>query len=466
MRISMSSFSDPARWAEQQWGTATLGDARRNGRAVQLGAALAACPEASLPRQTDSWGGLKSAYRLLNEPDVTHAALSEPHWQTTRQQARQSDTVLFVQDTSELDFTAHRQTTGLGWIGNTGGRGFFLHSCLAMCPAAAPEILGLAAQQVWTRHDIKKGTETRAARSKRRKESEVWAEVVEAIGPAPAAPGHCWVSVSDRASDIFSLVRRARAQNWHCLWRVGQNRVVLTGSGRKAKLLLDWARRLPAQTETAIDLRGRAEQPRRTVRLQVAWSEVTLCPPCNGPERQQAPVSGWCVRCWEAGKRKDALEWILFTTVPVTDAASAWERIEWYRLRWVVEEYHKALKTGCAMEQRQLQSAQGLLALLGFLALVAVRLLQLRAVARIAPDTPAKQVVEPELVDAIVRLRGGLVDQMTANQFWRAVAGLGGFLGRKGDGDPGWQTLWRGWQRLQDLCWGLQEVPVPGKKYG
>jgi uncharacterized membrane protein YgdD (TMEM256/DUF423 family) len=462
--VILRSFSDPAGWAEQQWSTAALGDARRTRRAVQLGAALAACPEANLPQQTGSWGGLKSAYRLLHEPDVTHAALSEPHWQATRQQAEQAGTVLFVQDTSELDFTAHRHTKDLGWIGNTGGRGFLLHSCLAVRPTAVPEILGLAAQRVWTRHEVKKGTETRAARSKRRKESDVWAEVVEAIGPA--APEQCWVSVSDRASDVFSFVRRARAQGWHCLWRVGQNRVVLAGSGRKTKLLLDWARRLPAQTETAIDLRGRAEQLPRTVRLQVAWNEVTLCPPCNGQERQQAPVSGWCVRCWETSKRKHALEWILFTTVPVTDAASALERIEWYRLRWVVEEYHKALKTGCAMEQRQLQRAQGLLALLGLLAIVAVRLLQLRTVARSAPDTPASQVVEPELLETVVRLRGRSSSPMTADQFWRAVAGLGGFLGRKGDGNPGWQTLWRGWQRLQDLCWGVQAAPVPSDKCG
>src|SRR3954470_2668246 len=460
----VNSFSDPARWAEQQWSRAVLGDVRRTRRAVQLGAALASRPQASLPQQAGSWDQLKAAYRLLQEPDVTHAALSEPHWQATRQQAAHADIVLFVQDTSDLDFTAHRQTKGLGWIGNTGGRGFLLHSCLAVRPTAMPEILGLAAQRVWTRHEVRKGTETRAAKAKRPKESDVWAEIVETIGPA--APDQCWVSVSDRASDIFSFVRRARAQGWHCLWRVGQNRVIWAGSGRKTKLLLDWARRLPAQTETTIDLRGRAEQPPRTVRLQVAGSEVTLCPPGNGQERQQAPVSGWCVRCWEASKRKNALEWILFTTVAITDAASAWECIEWYRLRWVVEEYHKALKTGCAMEQRQLRSAPGLLALLGLLAIVAVRLLQLRTVARSVPDTPANQVVEPELVETVVRLRGGSADRMTADQFWRAVAGLGGFLGRRGDGNPGWQTLWRGWQRLQDLCWGVQAASIPSDKCG
>jgi hypothetical protein len=111
-------------------------------------------------------------------------------------------------------------------------------------------------------------------------------------------------------------------------------------------------------------------------------------------------------------------------------------------------------------------SAPGRLALLGFLAIVAVRLLQLRTIARTAPDTPARPVVEPEFVEAIRRLRGGSAATMTVDQFWRRVAGLGGFLGRRGDGDPGWQTLWRGWQRLQDLCWGMHQTPGPGKKCG
>jgi hypothetical protein len=396
---------------------------------------------------------------------VTHQVLSEPHWWATRQQAAQAGTVLFVQDGSELDFTAHPQTTDLGWIGNTGGRGFLLHSCLALRPAAVPEILGLAAQRVWTRQEIKKGTETRAMRARRPKESDIWAEMVESMGAAPVAPERCWVSVSDRASDVFSFVRRARAQHWHCVLRVSQNRVVLTPCGKETKLL-DWARRLPAQAETTWELRGRAGQPGRTIRLHVAWSALRLCPPRNGPERRQAPLAGWCVRCWEAGKRKDAVEWVLFTTVPVADAAAARERVEWYRLRWMVEEYHKALKTGCAIEQCQLRSAQGLQALLGFLALVAVRLLQLRSIARTAPETPARQVVKPEWVETISRLRGESAATMTVDQFWRRVAGLGGFLGRSGDGDPGWQTLWRGWQRLQDLCWGLHQMPGPGKKCG
>ena len=318
---------------------------------------------------------------------------------------------------------------------------------------------------MWTRHEIQKGTETRAERARRPKESDAWAEIVERVGAAPLAPDPCWVSVSGRGSDVFSLVRRARTQHWHGVWRVSQNRAVLSPSGQETKRL-DGARRLPAQAETTWELRGREGQPGRTIRLQVAWSAVRLCPPRHGPERRQAPISGWCVRGWEASSREDAWEWVLFTTVPVTGAAAARERIEWYRMRWLVEEYHQALKTGGAIEQRPLHSAPGRLALLGFLAIVAVRLLQLRTIARTAPDTPARPVVEPEWVEAIRRLRGGSAATMTVDQFWRRVAGVGGFLGRRGEGDPGWQTLWRGWQRLQDLCWGMHRTSGPGKKCG
>src|SRR3982751_1574459 len=186
----MSSFSDPLRWAEQQCSTTALGDARRTRRAVPLGAALASRPDDSLPAQTGSGGAVKAAYRLLQEPDVTHTALSEPPGQATRPPARQPGTVLFVQDTSERDFTAHRPPQDWGWIGNTGGRGFLLHRGLAVRPTAVPEILGWAAPPVWTRHEVKKGSETRATRAQRRKESEVWAEIVETIGPA--APDPCW----------------------------------------------------------------------------------------------------------------------------------------------------------------------------------------------------------------------------------------------------------------------------------
>jgi hypothetical protein len=455
--MNIDEFKNLEQWAVQQWGQAQLGDARRTQRAIAMGQALAANPDASLPEQIASWSDLKAAYRLLGEADVSHAALSQPHWEKTCQQAKTTGAgvVLFVQDTSELDYTRHTKTQNLGHIGDGKGKGLMLHSCLAVVPMPDKvEILGLAAQRVWRRMEVKRGTETRTERAYRRSESDVWAEVVEAIGRAPTPETQAlWVSVGDRGSDIFSYLRRARVRNWHCLFRVCQDRVIWNAKGEKGRLM-QVARAMPAMAEKTMVLRGRDGEPKQSVVLQVAWSRVQIVPPVRGTERHQVPQPGWCIRVWQATNSPDALEWILFTTVPISDTHCALAQVDWYATRWVIEEYHKCLKTGCAVERRQLTTAEGLERLLGFLAIVAVRLLQLRTLARSNPAWPAQSYVPQGWLTVLAAKLTLPRPPSTLGEFWCALARLGGFIGRKNDGKPGWQTLWRGWVRLQDLCWG------------
>lgn len=454
----IKDLEDNAKWAEQQWSQAQLGDKRRNKRAVLLGQALAARPDASLPAQTRSWAELKAAYRLLNEPDVTHCELTRPHFEMTTSlaEAPNQGVILFIQDTSELDYTDHPSTQGLGLINSGQGRGFMFHSCLVVRPQEEnPEVLGLAQQHVWTRPKINKGSETRSERNKRRTEYDVWAEVVEAIGEAPSdESGTVWVSVGDRGSDVFSYWTRARRLGWHCLSRVVQNRVIRTPEGEEAKLM-QWSRQLERKAGKKITLRGRDGKPKREAELNVAWSEVWICAPKNRKLRKKEPIRGWVIRCWEESESEDAIEWVLLSTVEITEAEEALEQVRWYACRWMIEEYHKCLKTGCGIEKRQLESAQGLKALLGLLAIVAVRLLQLRTISRKEPNRRAREVI-PEIMVSVVARKIEMKREMTVGEFWRGVARLGGFIGRKSDGDAGWQTLWRGWQRLQDLCWGAE----------
>jgi len=148
------------------------------------------------------------------------------------------------------------------------------------------------------------------------------------------------------------------------------------------------------------------------------------------------------VRVWN-----DDTEWVLLTTLPVHAAEDAARCAERYALRWLVEEFHKALKTGCALEKRQLRTAGSFLPLCGLLSLVAVRLLQIRTQARLTPEAPA--AVDPALITLLARRRGKPPEQFATNRdFHRGVAMLGGFLGRKSDGEPGWQSLWTGWREL------------------
>ncbi|WP_448287896.1 IS4 family transposase [Phormidesmis priestleyi] len=435
-----------------------LGDSRRNERAVALGAAIAANPGGSLPEQMQGWNELRAAYRLLNEADVSHAKLSLPHRVKTREriERHESQVVLFIQDTSELSYSRDKPRQGLGIIGKGTSSGLLVHSCLGVIARPGnPEIIGLAAQHVWARSATPQHQGSGSKRQAPQSEGDKWAESIEAVGTAPAAGRQVWVSVGDRESDVFSYLRRCEQTQWHSLVRVSQNRVVTTAQ-RTRSHLKTYARSLEVQSQKSLSLRGREGEPKRTVMLNLAWAAVTIHPPQGGPERQAAPVSAWCIRCWEAGV--DGLEWILLTTVDPALHAPA-EQVEWYACRWLIEEYHKCLKTGCRVEQRQLETASGLMRLLGFLTIVAVRLLQLRTLSRLAPDTPASQVIPDVLLQILVRRLRLFSTQMSLAQFWHAVARLGGFIGRKSDGQPGWQTLWRGWLRLQDLAWGGAGLP-------
>jgi hypothetical protein len=437
-------------WAKGQWGGVELGDARRTARAVKVGAKLAALPSGSLPQQQGNWGDVKAAYRLLNEGDVTYEALSGEHWQKTREQAiTSSEVTLFIQDGSELNYSNHPATTGLGYIGNGGNQGFMLHSCLSV-NAKSEDVLGLADQRVWIRQHLHRDRKARDE-TITRSEGAVWAETLETLGVVPESKRGHWVSVGDRNSDIFSYLSGAKALSWECLVRVNKDRHVVL-AGEKTKLLKG-IRSLEGQATTTLAKRGREGQPQRIITLNVAWSAITLLPPVREPESD--PIEGYCLRVWETKPGKEAIEWLLFTTLPVTSLTQALEIVRWYSLRWIIEEYHKALKTGCAMEQRQLTSAHGLKNLLAFLAIVAVRLLQLRCLARSQPADLATEHVDPTML-LLVAARFNLnAATMTLKTFWHSVARFGGFLARKHDRDPGWQTLWKGYLRLQDMAWAI-----------
>ena len=152
----------------------------------------------------------------------------------------------------------------------------------------------------------------------------------------------------------------------------------------------------------------------------------------------------------------EPIEWVILTDEPVTDLAAALTVAFWYSCRWLIEEYHKCLKSGCRVESRQLEEAGRLKALLGVLAVLAVRLLQLKHQAKVNPDAPALSVIPPRYVRTLGAHLKQSPGQMTTRQFWRETARMGGFLGRKGDGDPGWLTLWRGWQELELLTTGFE----------
>jgi hypothetical protein len=297
--------------------------------------------------------------------------------------------------------------------------------------------------------------EQRHQRLKREeRETDVWIRQVHAIGTP--APGSVWVHVGDRGADMFPFFQACRATQTHFLVRAAQNRRVQQ-SEEEITYSLMRARAFPSQASRPFEVPARHGHQARSTQLQLAFGQMTLLPPRNEPRASKEPLTVWVIRVWEeqTPEGEEPLEWIGFPSVPTTTLEQAWERVDWYRHRWLVEDYHQCLKSGCRIEERQLQTVDGLIRLLGLLSPLAVRLLQIRGCARSEPGRPANAVIEPLMLAVVAQRAGQSPLTMTVGSFWTEVARLGGYLARSHDGPPGWRTIWKGWLSLQTFLDGV-----------
>ena len=442
--------SDNREWARRVFGAVHVPDARLRRRIVRVAAHMASVPGATLPQQMGGHAALTAVYRLLNNARVSREALSAPHWQETRLLAGAESVVLMVQDITTLDYTRYAGTMqGLGPIGDGRGRGLLLHSTLAVIPKER-RVLGLAHQQAFHRVALREG-EARRSRPKAQRESRVWGEAVQAIGRPPA--GTRWVVVADRQTDDTAFLLTCRSQGYDFTIRLGYgSRVIVQGHGPHQNLR-DTAQTWAPVAQIAVAVRGKGGRPGRTAQVLVSCGQVRLLTP-----RREAPLDVWVIRAWEIDVPEGAqrLEWLLASSVSVNTPQEAVERVEWYRARWIVEDYHQCLKSGCEVERRDLGNTDKIERLIGLVAPIAVRLLQLRDRVRGDPQMPASEIVDEMMVRILAVKLQVSAKGMTAREFWRGVARLGGFLGRKSDGEPGWKTLWRGWIPLQNMLEGAR----------
>lgn len=430
---------DKKEWVEKQWPSTIFKDPRVHKRALKVADAFLQFPDRSIPKRFPRWGDVKGCYRFLDRSDMDHQLLQATHYQNTLQEAIQaSEKVLFLQDTSQLQYREHEWTSGLGTTSDNYGQGIMFHSCLAVKNEAGHrQVIGLACQKAW----IRKDDEIQPS------EGDVWKEMIESIGRPP--DGRIWITVGDRGSDIFTFIEALRALNWDCVIRTAQDRKIRVNG--EIKKLKSHMRSLPTRAYMQHEARARPGVTKHELELQVSWEEAEIFPPSDTKGKE--PVKGTYVRVWDTVD--PSIEWILFTFALIKTAEDALEVVRMYTERWIIEEYHKCLKTGCKIEEAQLKTGDRLMVLLGVLGVIATQLLQLRDMSRIKPEEPAEKQVEKIKIDLVRRIYK-LQAEITIKEFWRRVAMLGGFLGRKSDGDPGWQTLWYGWLRLLDMQRGAE----------
>jgi Transposase DNA-binding len=434
---------------------AQLGDRRRTARLVDATRRISGHPGGSLPDKLADPAAYRATLRLMNHPDVTHQTVLQPHLRATRERARRAaGTVLLLQDVTELDYSKQATLASLGQIGNGGGRGYECHNALAV-DAETGELLGLACQLLHSRVRKPAGEGVAASRARLSRESLLWLKAAEQIGPTPA--GCHWVDVCDRGADTFEFLEYEVRHGRHFVIRSTHSRALEVEAAGQPHQLHELLRSLPAQLGWRAEVSANNGQPRRAARLQCAWAAVTLrAPHVRRGQHGREPLPVWALRVWEVAAPpavKEPLEWLLLTDEPVADAASARRRVSFYERRPVVEDYHKAQKTGLGVEQLQLQSQAGLQPLLALLSVLAVALVNARAAARDAGRAarPARDFIDPVWVSVLSVWRYGRERPLTVREYVLALGRLGGHLNRTADGLPGWQTLWRGAMKLHAM---------------
>jgi Transposase DNA-binding/Transposase DDE domain/Transposase Tn5 dimerisation domain len=427
------------RWIYEQFSTIDVGDPRLQKRAVDVAIGCAELPGESLAGRFDTWADLQGAYRFFSNPKITHQALQQPHYDQVLEKARWSEQlVLFIQDGSELLFNSHPWTHGLGPTADSNGNGFMFHSCLVAKyheESQETEILGLGYQEAWVRPEKKSKTD-------KSKESEVWLRTLEKMG----RPKANWVSVGDRANDIHKFLHNANRLGWNYIVRARHDRKVKIDSEQTR--LFSWIRQQTAKYTSKLYVKAKGEEFSGEVTLEITWVKARLFSPGNTDAEAGEEVT--YIRVWCPEKPK--LEWLLITNLAVNSEKDALRIVKIYRCRWLIEDYHKAVKTGFRLEDNQLKQASRIFALFGMIGVIATKLLAIREHCRLFPTTPVEEKIPKSWITLLERyLR---VKIKTVRDFWHALARMGGFIGRKSDGEPGWQTIWKGYKRLQDMLLG------------
>ena len=449
----------PVDWAEEEFGGAAFGDERLSKRLVELARDFYARPQGSIPQACDSRARTKAAYRWLSHPMITLQAVLAPHIEATTRRIAEKSVVLAVQDTTSFNYSAHVATAGLGPIGSTfsgapGPQGILMHDTMAFTVDGLP--LGLVDVQAWARDPKEVGKKhTRHQRPIEQKESAKWLHSFQAASIVQAACSHTKVvSVGDREADIYELFAFALAQphGAQLLVRAEHDRLVKDGQGR----LFAHMHQQAIAAERVVDVPRTKKGKARRATLEIRFAAVRLSPPVKKRAKLE-PIDLWAVLASEVDAPDDVspLEWMLLTTIEVTTPEDAFEKLDWYAKRWGIEVFHKTVKSGCRIEERQLATEPRLENCLAVDLVVAWRILHLTMLGRQDPDQPCTVFFEEHEWKAVIAFTQGpeKVPETTPSlrEVTRIVAGLGGFLGRKGDGEPGVKSLWIGLQRLDTI---------------
>ena len=455
-------------WVENEFKTLVLGDPRRVRRLKRIAADLLAQPGASIPKASGAWAGSKAAYRLVDNAAVDPAALLAAQRDAVLGRARGQAVVLAVQDTTSLNFSTHRHTRGLGPISNNADKtiGLHLHSTLFLREDG--QTLGVLDALVFARDPAQFKAGPKNARDRKpagEKESRKWLQSAAASARAASElEGTQVINIGDREGDSYELFLQHREERT----QGGGQHELLIRCQHDRKLTHDHDRLISHLQKQPIAAHWSVEVPRqpgqkvRVATLAIRFAQVEFAPPAHQVQhrKQSQTITLWAVSAEEenppAGRAP--ICWRLLSTAPIADATAGITAVRRYSQRWQIELFHKILKSGCRVEERQFEAIERIKRCLMLDIIIAARILALSRTGREpnSRERPASDwLAEAEwksLWSHIHRSATPPDDPPSTHQAVRWIARLGGFLGRKHDGEPGMITLWRGLHRLHDIA--------------
>lgn len=450
-------------WVAEELKGVKLPDVRLKERLILMVERLSDRPEASLPQAMGCSADTKGAYRFLDSERVRPEDIRAGYIKSCLKRIAKEKIILILQDSSMIEFTSPLSKTGLGYLSTPYDMGLMMHTALVSTTEGVP--LGILDQEFWARDPENYGkSKQRRKRPSEEKESAKWVRAFHSsVTPLPRSVRS--VTIADREADIFELFASERPKKADLLIRACRNRRVKGENGHLWETVI--AGTLKGEIEVEIKGSGKEE---RIARCEVRFEKVEISPvndSSKGMNKHKEAITLWAVLVLESDAPRGVkpLEWLLLTTLEVNSLEEALKYVKWYSLRWLVERYHLVLKSGCRIERLQLETAKRLERAIVVFSVVAWRILWLTYEARKSPEASCEVALEKyeweALYSKIHKTKFLPCQPPSLRQTVRWVAQLGGFLGRKSDGEPGVMVIWRGMRRLTDIAdmWQLFQTP-------
>jgi len=433
--------------SSEDWMNVELGDKRLNNRAILIGKDFLENPFVSPPKMMKTFKATKAFYRFMDSDKVSHEKLISAHVNKSKETISEHKIILSIQDSTTVSLNRNYEIDGLYDVGgsNNKAEGIIVHNTISVIPYENYGIInGLL-------HQIIHKRKQREERNKDNNDTILWTKSIEAVGIPPE--NTTIIDVMDCGADIITVMDSSLKQGHEFIIRAKHNRYLDENRGDR---LFDFTKRLQISGHIFLDIQANKGRKKRTAKLNISFSKITLPP--TKIKQDELPINCSIVHVFETDcpDNQEPLEWFILTSIEIKKFKDALKITKYYSYRWIIEEYHKCMKTGFRLEQTQLKKLQRIENLLGFIAVSAIKLLQIRDIVRTNPNVDAKKYVEKEDINIIRAYYKIEKTEMTIDKFLRYIAQMGGFLNRKSDGNPGWQSIWEGWKYFLRLKEGVK----------